>query len=130
DQSPNAGHPTLVKRRASPGVVPGLTGPRDQFVTTDLLAVADIVAGHVASEAGHLAGAARDNHAVHDDWATGVLDEEVTPAVALPDPAARTSVEAHDEIVPGGENDFVAVQRDGALALAVDRRELFPRRQW
>ena len=40
------------------------------------------------------------------------------------------SLKAYDEIVPGGENDFVAVQRDGALALPVDRWELFARRQW
>ena len=88
------------------------------------------MASYVAAEAGHLAGTARDDYAVHDDRTAGILDEQVAAAVALPHPAACTSVQPDDEIVPGGENDFVAIQRDGALALPVDRWELFPRRQW
>src|SRR5439155_25006870 len=91
-KTPNAGHPPLLKRRTAPGIVPGLAGTRDQLVAPDLLAVSNIVAGHAAAEARHLPGAARDNYAVHDDRAAGILDEEVTPAIALPCPAARATI--------------------------------------
>src|SRR5262249_13164074 len=105
EKTPNAGHPALLKRRAAPGVVPGLTGPRDHLVAPDLLAVSDIVASHVASEASHLTGAPRADNAIHDDRPAGILDEKVAPAIALPDPPTRASVQPDDEIVPRRENN-------------------------
>ncbi len=59
-----------------------------------------------------LAGATHDHHAVGDDRAAGILDEEVAAAIALPHALACAGVEADDEIVPGGENDEIAVERD------------------
>src|SRR5262249_45006505 len=119
-----------LKRRASPRIESGLTGPRDHLVPPDLLAIGYIVASHVTAEARHLAGAARDDYPIHDDRAAGVLNEEVTTSIALPGPAAGTSVQPYNDIVPRSENDFVAIQRDRALALPVDRWKLFARRQW
>src|SRR5262249_2930305 len=86
--------------------------------------------GHVATKAGHLAGAARDDDAIHDDRAAGVLYKKVTPSIALPGSTAGTSIQPYDEIVPRSENDFVAIQRDRALALPVKRWKLLARRQW
>src|SRR4029453_11478293 len=128
EQPPNAGHPALLKRRASPGVVARLTGTRDHLLAPDFLSISDIVASYVASEASHLTGASRDNNAVHDDRPARILDEKVAPAIALPDPPARASVQPDDEIVPRRENHFVAVQRDRTLALPVNRWKLFTRR--
>src|SRR5206468_9323892 len=116
--------------RAAPSLVSGLAGPRDHLVAPDLLAIGDIMASHITAEAGYLAGAARDDRAVHDDGAAGILDEQVASAIALPDAAARASVQSHDEIVPGGENDFVAIKGNRTFALAMSRWELFLGRQW
>src|SRR5262249_60733363 len=93
EKAPNAGHPALLKRRPTPRIVSGLTGPRDHLVAPDLLAVADIVASHVAAEAGYLASAARNDYAIHDDRAAGILYEEVTTSIALPGPPAGTRVQ-------------------------------------
>src|SRR5262249_45320810 len=117
-------------RRAAPSVVPRLAGMRDHLVTPDFLAVADIVACHIATKARSLASATGDHHSIHDQRPGRILDEEVAAAIALPRPTARSGVQPYDEIVPGGENDFVAVQRDGTLPLPIGRWKLFARWQW
>jgi hypothetical protein len=77
------------------------------------------VTSDVAAEAGDLAGAARDDHAVSDDRTARILDVEIAAARALPAHLAGARVQSDDVIVPGGEDDHVAIERDGALALAV-----------
>src|SRR5215471_16437876 len=101
--SPRAGHPALVERRAA---------LRNEFVTPELLAVFRIVTGDVAAMARHLAGASHDHHPVGDERPGGILDEEIAAAIALPQTLAGAGIEPDHKIVPGGEDDGVAVERD------------------
>src|SRR6267142_6203310 len=111
EMAPDSGHPALLVWRAAPRLVPRLAGLRDHLIAPQLLAVSDVVTGDVAAKPGDLAGAARNDHAVGHDRAARILDEEVTAAIALPHPLAGAGVQAHDEIVPCGKDDEIAVER-------------------
>ena len=125
---------TPVIQRFSKGAPPQVSSPGSpgcgiSLVAPQLFAVLRVVAGDVAAMAGDLAGAARDDHAVGDDRAAGILDVEIAAAIALPHALAGAGVEPDDEIVPGREDDVVAIERDAALALAVVAGNCLARRQ-
>src|SRR5207302_7069744 len=115
--APDAGHPAFLERCAAPGFIARLTRARNQFIAPQLLAVARIVSGHVAAEAGVLAGAAGDHHAIGDNRAGRILHIEIAAAFALPDALAGLRVERDNDVVPSGENDAVAIQGNAALGL-------------
>src|SRR5262249_33554601 len=105
-------------------------GTRDHLVAPKLLAVSRVMPGDIAAMTGHLAGTASDDHAIDDNRPGRILHVEiVVAAIALPHAAARLGIETDDVIIPGGEDDIVAVKRDGALALAKGSRKFVPRRQ-
>ena len=85
--------------------------------------------GHVAAEAGHLAGTAGDDHPVRHDRAARVADKKIAAAIGLPDQLAGAGIQRDDDVVPAHEVDVVAVERDAALALSVVGGERLLRRQ-
>src|SRR6266567_4960432 len=110
--TPDAGHPALLVWRAAPSLIPGLAGLGNHLVAPQLLTVPDVVTGDVAAKPGDLTRATRNDHAIGHNRAARILHEEVAAAIALPHHLSGAGIKADDEIVPGGEDDEIAVQRD------------------